>query len=122
MIELRKITHDNWRQVLKLKLAEGQENFVASNIYSLAEAYVGITNQEKPPMPFAIYNSEELIGFAMMEYEEIDEDEMLFMEYGDKAVYCFFRFMLDEKHQGKGLGRQAIEKILDFCARSLRGR
>ena len=114
MIELRKITYDNWRQVLNLKLAKGQDSFVASNIYSLAEAYVETTNREKPPMPFAIYNGEELIGFAMMEHEEIDEDEMLFMEYGDRAVYNFYRFMIDEKHQGKGLGRQAMEKILEF--------
>jgi len=114
MIELRKIDHDNFRAVVKLKLAEGQENYVASNIYSLAEAYVDVMNCEKPPMPFAIYNDDELVGFTMMEHNDIDDDEYLYTEFGDKTTYNFFRFMIDEAHQGKGLGRQAMVKILDY--------
>jgi len=114
MIELRKITKDNFGTVLKLKLAEGQNKFVASNIYSLAEAYVELTNSEKPALPFAIYNDDEVVGFAMMQYEKIDADEFLFTNYGDSAVYCFFRFMIDAKHQRKGYGRQAMAKILEY--------
>ena len=122
MIELRKITRDNFGAVLKLKLADGQENFVASNIYSLAEAYVDSTNSEKPPMPFAIYNGEEVIGFTMMEFEEIDEDEFIFQTFGDKTIYNFFRFMIDEKHQGKGFGRQAMKKVLEFLQTNPQGK
>jgi len=114
MIELRKITHDNWTKVAGLKLAEGQENFVAPNLYSLAEAYVDTTNNDDPPMPFAIYSNDELVGFAMMEFCELDEDEMLYEKYGDKSTYNFFRFMIDERHQGRGLGREAMVKILEF--------
>ena len=114
MIELRKITHDNWHAVRNMKIAKGQEKFVAPNLYSLAEAYVDMTNNEKPPMPFAIYSDDELVGFTMMEYCEVDEDEMLYENYGDTSTYNFFRFMIDEKHQGKGLGREAMIKILEF--------
>ncbi|MCL2221796.1 MAG: GNAT family N-acetyltransferase [Oscillospiraceae bacterium] len=114
MLELRRITHDNWNAVEKLKLAKGQEGFVAPNLYSLAEAYVDLTNNEKPPMPFAIYFNDELVGFAMMEFCELDEDELLYKYYGDKSTYNLFRFMIDEKYQGKGLGREAMLKILDY--------
>jgi len=124
MIELRKINQENFEPVLKLKLADGQENFVAPNIYSLAQAYVSTIDTEeglKPPIAFAIYNNGEVIGFAMMEYEKIEEDEMLFKEFGDRAVYNFFRFMIDKKHQGKGLGKQAMKKILEFLRSSPQG-
>ena len=89
MIQLRKIDHDNFHAVLKLKLDSAQENWVASNIYSLAEAYVDHTNNDKPPMPFAIYNDDEVIGFAMMEYCDIkdDDDEPLWIRFKDKAIF-----------------------------------
>ncbi|MCL2854016.1 MAG: GNAT family N-acetyltransferase [Defluviitaleaceae bacterium] len=122
MIELCKIDHDNFDKVLKLKLAEGQESFVASNIYSLAEAYKDLTNNEKPPMPFAIHNGDDVIGFTMMEFCELDEDDPFFVDFGDKAVYNFFRFMIDKDHQGKGYGRQAVGKILEFLRSQPQGK
>ena len=116
MIELRKIDHDNFNAVLKLKLDPAQENWVAPNIYSLAEAYVDHMNNDKPPMPFVIYNADEVIGFAMMEYNDIegDDDEPLWVRFKDKAIYNFFRFMIDIKHQGKGYGREAFAKVLEY--------
>jgi len=114
MIKLGKIDHDNWRDVVKLKVAPGQENFVASNMYSLAEGYVDSIENDLPPMTFAIYNNDELVGFAMMEHEEMEEGEYIYDTFGDKAIYNFFRFMIDAKHQGKGYGREAMIKIIDF--------
>ncbi|MCL2362329.1 MAG: GNAT family N-acetyltransferase [Defluviitaleaceae bacterium] len=119
MIELRKIDHDNWEDVLKLKVADHQKNFVAPNIYTLAEAYVEIVNGDEedadyPPMIFAIYKDNVLVGFTAMEQNEPDEDEYLYMTFGDKAVYNFYRFMIDEKFQGKGYGREAMVKILEY--------
>ena len=37
-ISLREIVRDNWRDVARLKLHEGQEKFVAPNWYSMLEA------------------------------------------------------------------------------------
>ena len=52
----------------------------------------------------------------MMEYCNIenDDDEPLWVRFKDKAIYNFFRFMIDIKHQGKGYGRQAFEKVLEY--------
>jgi len=114
MIELRKITEDNFDDVIELKVASGQENFLSSNVYSLAEAYANVINNEKPYMPFAIYNNDEVIGFAMIEFVELDEDNFFNKNFGDKTGYYLFRFMIDEKHQGKGLGRQSLIKIIEL--------
>ncbi|MCL2620139.1 MAG: GNAT family N-acetyltransferase [Defluviitaleaceae bacterium] len=122
MIELRKIDHDNFEGVLALKLPKEQQKFVAPNIYSLAEAYKDLTNNEKPPMPFAIYHGEELIGFTMMEFCELEEGDHFFDDFGDKNIYNFFRFMIDESHQGKGYGRQAMVKIMEFLKTQPQGK
>ncbi len=47
MIELRKITWDNWEECLNLEVADEQKNFVAPNDYSIAQAYVHLTRSNR---------------------------------------------------------------------------
>lgn len=108
MIELRKITWDSFDDCLRLKLHPEQENFVASNVYSLAQSYVALLNDKIPPMSYAIYHEDTLIGFTMMYYETAEENE-----YGDEPCYGMNRFMIDKQYQGKGYGRMAMEKVLE---------
>ena len=108
MIELRKIDHDNWENVIKLEVSQDQKSFVASNIYSLAECYVDLT-EGSPPIPYAIYNGDELVGFAMANYDEVDDDD----EDSDH-VYHICRLMIDKKHQNKGFGKASMIKMIEL--------
>ena len=108
MIELRKITWDNFYKIVKLELHEEQKKFVANNLYSLAQAYVASTNGGIP-MPYAIYLDEIPIGFMMLSYEPKDPNEA-----DDEDVYDIWRFMIDKNYQGKGYGKQAISKALEI--------
>lgn len=107
MIELRKITFDNFDECIKLEPNENQKSFVASNIRSLAQAYVALTNNDCIPMPYAIYADDIMVGFIMMSYAEEDED-------GFETAYWVWRFMIDKGHQGKGYGKEAMAKALDL--------
>lgn len=49
MLELHTIDNDNFAAVLRLEVADGQDEFVASNLYTLAEAYVALTTGEFVP-------------------------------------------------------------------------
>jgi len=49
MIEFRKITWDNFDECINLQLTEEQRGFLASNVYSLAQSYVALLNDELPP-------------------------------------------------------------------------
>ena len=109
MIELRKINYDNFNQVLDLSVDEKQKDFVASNIYSLAEAYVALTNNTTTPMPFAIYANDILIGFLMLSYDKKDPQED-----DDEDVYWIWRFMIDQTHQKKGYGKMAMIKVIEY--------
>jgi len=114
MIELRKITQDNLKKVLDLKVASGQEGYVDSNIYRLAWAYVKETNNEKPPLVFSIYHQDKVIGFVDMNFFELSKTSLLFEEFGDKASYGINHFMIDHQYQGKGFGKQAMQKVIEF--------
>lgn len=103
MIELRKITEDNFNECIKLEVKEEQKGYVASNMCSLAEAYVALINNQCIPMPYAIYYNDSIVGFIMMLYTQVDED-----------AYWVGRLMIDKQYQGKGYAKEAMAKALEL--------
>jgi diamine N-acetyltransferase len=65
LVTLREINNDNFRECLKLKLKPEQEDFVASNMFSLAEA-----KADGVSIPLAIFADEKMVGFTMYAYDE----------------------------------------------------
>lgn len=108
MLTLQKITNDNFRECVSLDTTEEQHHFVAKNLMSLAQAYVALTNGECIPMPYAIYEENTMIGFIMLTYEEKCE------ELKDQSGYSVWRFMIDQRYQGKGYGKEAFRMALDI--------
>lgn len=95
-ITLRKITQDNWRECIALKVKNDQKRFVASNENTLALSYV------YPEMnPLAIYLDENIIGLIT---HALDPDD---------NIYYINRFMIDENYQGKGYGTKALSLLLE---------
>lgn len=95
-ITLGEINRDNWREACKLQVSEAQKNFVAPNWYSIIEAgYEGYTTH-------AIYDGELMVGFLMYGYDP------------DEKAYWIIRLMVDEKYQGKGYGRAAMQQLIQI--------
>ncbi len=94
-ITLRQITAENWQKAIQLKVSEDQKDFVASNLYSLAQVQF-LTDFKA----MGVYAEEEMVGFAMY---GIDPDD---------GNYWIYRLMIDEKFQRKGFGRAALDKVL----------
>jgi diamine N-acetyltransferase len=94
---LKNITKENWIQAIELRVKKEQEEFVASNLFSIAQSKV-----EPNCIPVAVYDNDIMIGFIMYGY---DDDE------GFKGVWIA-RLMVDAKYQGKGYGRAAMEELL----------
>lgn len=97
MVRLEKITKDNYRECLRLQVAEYQTKFVAPNARSLAKAYVYYDEA----MPFAVYNEESMIGFTLLRY------------YDEGNSYIIDQFMIDERFQGRGYGKQAMKLVIE---------
>ena len=116
-ITLEKITYKNYiKTIWKLKVTPKQKNFVASNVSSLAEAYVAITNGNVA-LPFAICKNKKPIGFLMIGYganeDDFEGEDPAFTEMASKS-YCLWRFMIDKRYQQKGYGKKAMELALDY--------
>ena len=109
MITLRKITLENRRQVFNLEVSEEQRQFVASNLSSVATAYVLVTNGGHP-MPFAIYNDETIVGFVLIAYGITSYDLPKIAEDN----YTIIRFMIGKQYQNQGFGKEALYKILEY--------
>ncbi len=97
VITLRDITSENWREVTRLKLGEGQEHFVAPNWYSIIQSHFegGVAK--------AIYADEIVVGFTWY----------LLLE--DKRHAYINRLMTGLEYQGKGYGRGAMALIIADC-------
>ena len=98
MVELKAITEDNFIDAFNLKLASGQERFVSHPIRSLAQAYV-YRNQCQP---FGIYVDGTMVGYVMVIYDY------------DIPEYDIWHMMIDESMQGKGIGREALNKVIEY--------
>jgi len=107
MVILKEITEDNFSECIELKVSEDQKAFVASNVYSLAQAWL----YPKNARPFAIYNDEIMVGFLMLDID--------FHWYGDKNTCYLWRLMIDEKHQGKGYGKVAVKSAIEYLKENI---
>ena len=106
MPEIRPVTKDNWRELIRLKVREDQTHFVASNVYSIAESQFGEDFEGHWDLyPFGIYDDENTpVGFLMygLNYDH------------PKQQAFIIRLMVDGNYQGKGFGRFGMEKMLEI--------
>ena len=111
MIKLKKINRNNIGEILKLEVFDNQKSFVATNNSSIIEAYLAIT-ENNHVFTFGIYKDDIPIGFLMIGYDVISDDEDAPMIA--KGNYNIWRLMIDKKFQGKGFGKKAIDLALEF--------
>ena len=95
---LKCITEVNFLDAFHLKLRKDQEEFVSHPIRSLAQAYV-YRNQCQP---FGIYQDEEMVGYVMVIYDY------------DVPEYDIWHMMIDEARQGRGYGKEALKRVLEY--------
>jgi len=105
VINLRTITTKNVDEVCELK---ADRSLVVNNEGSLAEAFAYWAEYGKPPMVYGIYNDEIPVGFVMVSYYEDDDRDNEGIPY-----YFLWRMMIDENHQGKGYGKEAMKLIIE---------
>ncbi len=116
MITLEKITWDNFDDIICLKVKAEQDSFIADNVYSLAQSYVALLNDENPPISLAILNDGKVIGYTLISYNKPEENIYEYAPY-----YNISRFMIGSEFQGKGFGKAAFKVILDYLCTKPQG-
>jgi diamine N-acetyltransferase len=101
LVSLRAITAQTVRQITGLSVRPEQQRFVASNAISLAEALFSEEAWYR-----AIYVGDSPAGFVML------YDESLRSTQPSKPHVGLWRFMIDTKLQGQGVGTAALEQVI----------
>jgi len=99
-VGLREVTRDTVRTICDLKVSKEQEQFVASNSISIAEAHFSNEAWFR-----AVYADETPVGFVMLARVPREERARL-------GTHFLWRFMIDERYQGRGYGRKALESVM----------
>ena len=116
-IELRDIVTDEERAAaLQLRVAPGQEEFVASVAVSFVEAE---QYPEARARYWAVYHGDAIVGFAMIS-DGISEDALA-SDPNLMGPYYLWRLLIDERHQRHGYGTAALDAVVDHV-RSRGGR
>ena len=105
-VSLREITAETVRSVCSLSVGDRQKSFVAPNAVSLAQALFSASAWYR-----AVYSSEELVGFVML------RDESLLQPPVNKPEVSLWRFMIDIRYQGHGIGRAALLQLIEHVRR-----
>jgi len=102
-VELRPVTEQNWKALIKLKVSDDQSHFVASNLYSIAEAQFGFEDEGHWDFhPFGAYVDEQPVGFVMYCFN-----------FAHSRFQAFImRLMVDQQFQGRGYGREIMQLVL----------
>lgn len=103
-VSLREVTAHSVRAVTDLRVSALQQSYVASNAVSIAQAYF------HPEAWFrAVYVDDTPVGFVML------EDPTLLPDWIGPAQVGLWRFMIDERHQGHGHGRAALQLVIEHA-------
>ncbi|MEK5036767.1 GNAT family N-acetyltransferase [Sporosarcina sp. FSL K6-3457] len=99
-IHIRVIDDINEWLVRQITLKPGQEKYIESVDECIKEA-----STYHQWHPVALYDGEDIIGFAM------------YGSFGPNKDTWIDRIMIDEKFQGKGLGRKAMQKLIEIVSK-----
>ena len=104
-LEFRPVTQKNWQSLIKLKVRDGQQDFVSSNVSSIAESHFGFEEEGHWDLfPYGLYLNDEPVGFAMT---GLNVNHSRFQG-------LILRLMVDERFQGRGYGRQAMKVMTEM--------
>jgi len=98
MVRLEKVCEKTFFSVVRMKVSLEQEKFVATNVMSLAQAWL----YGDVAKPFAILDDDTVVGFMLLDWDE-----------GERTV-GIWRMMIGQAFQRKGYGRSALAEALNM--------
>ncbi|KJR70922.1 GNAT family N-acetyltransferase [Bacillus velezensis] len=105
-IEIRAVTEENRADILALHVRESQTSFIETPEECLQDA-----EDCRHYQPAGLYVNGELVGFSMYgwfpEYDEENENGRVWLD----------RFFIDERYQGRGLGKLLLDALIRHLVR-----
>ena len=97
-LEIHDDTATNYREILKLEVAQSQKGYIETPYECLEDSV-----EWKQFKPVGLYVGHELVGFAMYGF---------FKEEGSQGRLWIDRLLIDQQFQGRGLGKQFMKDLV----------
>lgn len=107
-MNIRAVTDANWRETLELAVRPEQQRFISgyTPIAAIALAKAYIRSGGMTWAPYAIYADALMVGFLALAYDPAATD------------HCWlFHFFIDQRHQGRGYGTAALQRLIEMVRR-----
>lgn len=102
------VNEENWRECVKLEVADEEKHFVDRNVFAIAEWKFEPENKIR-----AIYSDSVLVGMLAYYYHD--------GSYGE--FYWLYHLMIEARRQGNGIGqgavKLAVEEMRDLGAKDI---
>lgn len=99
MIHIQLVDETTFEAVLDLEVDPKDQRRVASNSYSLAQAW--LYRNQGTILPYAVMTSKTVVGFLLLEKNK------------ENGEYYLWRLMIDHRFQHQGYGREALRQVLE---------
>lgn len=104
------VTNKNFEEIFAVSAKYEQWEYVKHHIFDMADNYVAVVNERYLPIPFLVYESDTLIGFVQINYDE------------KKSLYEICKLIVHETEQGRGYGAKILSEVRKWiCTRSGQG-
>jgi diamine N-acetyltransferase len=104
-VSLREVTDANRGDVEQLRVAPHQDDYVASVSRSFVDA---AENPDAHPWYRVVYSGSTPVGFVMIA-DGVSEENPDFA-----GPYYLWRLLIDQRWQGQGIGRAALDLVVDY--------
>ncbi len=109
MVELVRITGDNWRAAARVRVGPGQLRFIAGHepvaLVILSKAFVRVGDVDW--WPFLIEDAGAPVGVLALTDERARAGQL-----------GLFHLLIDREHQGRGFGRAALRAVAELARRT----
>lgn len=107
-LTFREVTDANRAEVIAVRVALHQEEFVNSVEDAMEEA---VEWAHAKPWYRAVYAGDEPIGFVMMSWDVEPQPPDII------GPWFLWKLIVDERHQGRGYGREIVRMVVDLVRR-----
>ena len=96
------VTDKNFEDIFAVSAKFEQWKYVKHHIFDMVNNYATIVNEKYLPIPFLIYENDNIIGFVQMNYDN------------KKTTYEICKLIVHETEQNKGYGTKILSEVINW--------
>ena len=111
-VEIKEVDESNWKNVIALAVKDEQKDFIATNLFSIAQSKIFDNH-----FNLVIYHEGISVGYILYaSYADLSNQVPGKYKDANNLYTEIVRFMIDEKYQRKGIGFSALVHLIEYLS------